>query len=277
MILEQFIDLALKEDVRDGDHTSLACIPEDATGRAKLLVKDNGILAGVDLAKRIFKYIDQELSVEVLLQDGTRVEEGNIAFYVSGSSRSILKAERLVLNLMQRMSGIATKTRMVADQLEGLKTKVLDTRKTTPLIRFLEKEAVRIGGGVNHRFGLYDMIMIKDNHIDYAGGIQQAIDAANSYLTSNELHLKIEIEARSLNEVDQILEIGKVDRIMLDNFDYDTLKEAVSMINGKYETEASGGITLETARAYAECGVDYISMGAITHTVDNFDLSLKAI
>lgn len=277
MILEQFIDLALKEDVRDGDHTSLACIPEDATGRAKLLVKDNGILAGVDLAKRIFKYIDEELSVEVLLEDGTRVEEGNIAFYVSGSSRSILKAERLVLNLMQRMSGIATKTRMVADQLEGLKTKVLDTRKTTPLIRVLEKEAVRIGGGVNHRFGLYDMIMIKDNHIDYAGGIQQAIDAANSYLASNELHLKIEIEARSLNEVDQILEIGKVDRIMLDNFDYDTLKEAVSMINGKYETEASGGITLETARAYAECGVDYISMGAITHTVDNFDLSLKAV
>lgn len=277
MILEQFIDLALKEDVRDGDHTSLACIPEDATGRAKLLVKDNGILAGVDLAKRIFKYIDEELSVEVLLQDGTRVEEGNIAFYVSGSSRSILKAERLVLNLMQRMSGIATKTRMVADQLEGLKTKVLDTRKTTPLIRFLEKEAVRIGGGVNHRYGLYDMIMIKDNHIDYAGGIQQAIDAANSYLASNELHLKIEIEARSLNEVDQILEIGKVDRIMLDNFDYDTLKEAVAMINGKYETEASGGITLETARAYAECGVDYISMGAITHTVDNFDLSLKAV
>lgn len=277
MILEQFIDLALKEDVRDGDHTSLACIPEDATGRAKLLVKDNGILAGVDLAKRIFKYIDAELSVEVLLHDGTRVEEGNIAFYVSGSSRSILKAERLVLNLMQRMSGIATKTRMVADQLEGLKTKVLDTRKTTPLIRFLEKEAVRIGGGVNHRFGLYDMIMIKDNHIDYAGGIQQAIEAANSYLASNELHLKIEIEARSLNEVDQILEIGKVDRIMLDNFDYDTLKEAVSMINGKYETEASGGITLETARAYAQCGVDYISMGAITHTVDNFDLSLKAV
>lgn len=277
MILEQFIDLALEEDVRDGDHTSLACIPEDATGRAKLLVKDNGILAGVDLAKRIFKYIDEGLTVEVLLQDGTRVEEGNIAFYVSGSSRSILKAERLVLNLMQRMSGIATKTRKVADQLDGLKTKVLDTRKTTPLIRFIEKEAVRIGGGANHRFGLYDMIMIKDNHIDYAGGIQKAIEAANLYLSSKELHLKIEIEARSLSEVDQILEVGKVDRIMLDNFDYDSLREAVTKIAGKYETEASGGITLATAREYAECGVDYISMGSITHTVDNFDLSLKAV
>ena len=277
MTTEHFIENALREDLGDGDHTSLACIPSDATGKAKLLVKDTGVLAGVRLAKKVFNYVDDTLDFQELIGDGTRVEPGNIAFYVSGSSQSILKAERLVLNCMQRMSGVATQTRQVVDSLEGLHTRVLDTRKTTPGMRALEKEAVKIGGGTNHRFGLYDMMMIKDNHIDYAGGIRAAIEAAQQYNTATGKHLKIEIEARDMLEVEEILAVGGVHRIMLDNFDHDTLRKAVERIGDDYETEASGGITLETARSYAECGVDFVSMGSLTHTVDNFDLSLKAI
>lgn len=277
MTLEQFVQLAFEEDVKDGDHTSQACIPENAKGRAKLLVKDEGIIAGISIAEKLFALVDPDINFEQHLNDGDKVKFGDIAFHISGSSRSILTGERLVLNVMQRMSGVATKTNQVAQRLQGLKTKVLDTRKTTPLLRFLEKEAVRIGGGTNHRFGLYDMMMIKDNHIDYAGGIKQAIDAANSYQRENSLSLKIEIEARNLNEVKEILSIGKVDRIMLDNFSYDDLRQAVELIGDKFETEASGGITFNTAREFAECGVDYISMGAITHTIKNFDLSLKAV
>ncbi len=277
MNLETFVKLAIEEDIKDGDHTSLACIPADAEGKAKLLVKDNGIIAGIRVAEKIFAEMDPELEFQKLIDDGTPVAFGNIAFYISGSSRSILAAERLVLNVMQRMSAIATKAHEISDQLKDLKTKVLDTRKTTPLLRFLEKEAVRIGGGHNHRFGLYDMMMIKDNHIDYAGGIKEAIEAANQYNRDNDKHLKIEIEARDLNELDQILAVGNVHRIMLDNFDHKELRKAVELIGDDYETEASGGITKDTVRSYAECGVDYVSMGALTHSVNCFDLSLKAI
>ena len=277
MNLDKFIDLALEEDLGDGDHTSLACIPSDAEGKAKLLVKDNGILAGVEVARAVFSKVDPELCFQVLIEDGTKVEYGNIAFYVSGSSQSILKGERLALNLMQRMSGIATFTNTVANKLDGLKTKVLDTRKTTPNLRSFEKEAVKIGGGTNHRFGLYDMMMIKDNHIDYAGGIKEAIEAAVNYNKESGKFLKIEIEARDLKEVETILSVGQVDRIMLDNFNYEDMRTAVKMIGDDYETEASGGINLDTVRLYAECGVDYVSMGALTHTVKNFDLSLKAV
>ena len=277
MNLDKFIDLALEEDLGDGDHTSLACIPADAEGKAKLLVKDNGILAGVEVARAVFTKVDPELCFQVLIEDGTAVEFGNIAFYVSGSSQSILKGERLALNLMQRMSGIATFTNTVANKLDGLKTKVLDTRKTTPNLRSFEKEAVKIGGGTNHRFGLYDMMMIKDNHIDYAGGIKEAIEAAVKYNKETGKFLKIEIEARDLKEVETILSVGQVDRIMLDNFNYEDMRTAVKIIGDDYETEASGGINLDTVRLYAECGVDYVSMGALTHTVKNFDLSLKAV
>ncbi len=278
---EKEIDLiitnALREDVGDGDHSSLACIPANATGKAKLLVKDTGILAGVDFALNVFEKVDPNLKTEVLIKDGSRINPRNIAFYLEGNSQSILKAERLVLNAMQRMSAIATKTRQFADKLKGTKTKILDTRKTTPGIRALEKWAVKIGGGENHRFGLYDMIMLKDNHIDFAGGITKAIQKTKKYLKTNDLDLKIIVEARDLNEIKEILESEGVYRILIDNFNYDDTRTAVELINGKCQTESSGGITLETARQYAECGVDYISSGALTHSVYNKDLSLKAI
>lgn len=273
----EFIELAIKEDIKDGDHSSLACIPKGEKGSAKLLVKEEGVLAGVELAKSIFTYFDKEATLEVFMQDGEEMKYGDVAFHVHGDVHAILMAERLVLNCMQRMSAIATRTKQVADTLEGLKTKVLDTRKTTPLLRFIEKWAVRIGGGTNHRFGLYDMIMLKDNHIDYAGGIEKAIVKTNQYLKANNKSLKIEVETRNIKEVKEVLAVGNVDRIMLDNFSYEDIKEAVKLIDGRYETEASGGITLKTARNYAECGVDFVSMGALTHSVNNLDLSLKAI
>ncbi len=276
MTIDDFIRNAVAEDVGEGDHTANACIPENALGRAQMLIKEDGILAGTIIAEQIFYFIDPSLQVQILMEDGSRVSTGDIVMKVSGKARSILRGERLALNCMQRMSGIASHTRRVVDQLEGLHTQVLDTRKTTPGLRFMEKLAVKIGGGVNHRFGLYDMMMIKDNHIDYAGGIRQAIEAANQYRENQNLEVNLEIEARSLEELDKILEIGGVDRIMLDNFSYADLREAVKRIAGRYETEASGGITLDTARAYAECGVDYLSMGALTHSVKSLDISLKA-
>ena len=276
-LIHQFINNALSEDVGDGDHTSLSTIPADATGKAKLLVKDEGILAGVELAAEIFHVVDPNLKLNVFLQDGAPVKYKDIAFEVEGNSRSILIAERLVLNCMQRMSGIATKTRQTVDLLKGTNTKVLDTRKTTPGLRYLEKWAVRIGGGVNHRFGLYDMILIKDNHVDYAGGIRQAIESANQYLTDNGKKLAIEIEVRNLDELEQVLQTGRVNRILLDNFNFDDLREAVGIIQGRYITEASGGITIDNIREYADCGVDYISVGALTHSVKSLDLSLKAV
>jgi nicotinate-nucleotide pyrophosphorylase (carboxylating) len=275
--LREFILKSLAEDIGDGDHSSFSCIPADASGKAKLLIKENGILAGVRIAGKIFAVIDEHLHFEVILQDGTAVLPGDIAFYLSGPQQSILKSERLVLNIMQRMSGIATNTHKYASKLEGLETRILDTRKTTPGVRFLEKEAVRIGGGMNHRMGLYDMIMLKDNHIDFAGGIDKAIFKTQDYLRKNNLTLKIEIEARNINEVRQILKTGGIDRIMLDNFSISDTLEAVKEISGRYETESSGGITLETIRAYAECGVDFISVGALTHNVNSLDMSLKAI
>jgi len=275
--LDIIIANAIREDIGEGDHSSLACIPPEATGVAQLLVKDQGILAGVDFARLVFQKIDPELKMDLFIPDGKLVQYGDIAFKVSGRSQSILKAERLVLNAMQRMSAIATKTNQYVKILEGLNTKILDTRKTTPGIRALEKWAVRIGGGNNHRFGLYDMIMLKDNHIDFAGGIEQAILKTNDYLKRNNLDLKIEIETRNLDEVAEVLHTGQVHRIMLDNFNFDDLRQAVKLIAGRFETEASGGITEETLRQYAECGVDYISSGALTHSVSNMDLSLKAI
>ncbi|MDX1752980.1 MAG: carboxylating nicotinate-nucleotide diphosphorylase [Salinimicrobium sediminis] len=275
--IEIIIENALREDVGDGDHSSLACIPADARGKAKLLVKDTGILAGVEFARRVFEKVDPQLMIEVQMEDGSRIKPRDIVFYVEGASRSILKAERLVLNAMQRMSAIATKTRTFVDKLEGTNTHILDTRKTTPGIRALEKWAVKIGGGENHRFGLFDMIMLKDNHIDYAGGIDTAITKTKTYLKENNMDLKIIVEARNLNEIKQILKAGGVNRILLDNFNYDETKEAVALINGRCETESSGGITPETARKYAECGVDFISSGALTHSVYNLDLSLKAV
>ena len=275
--LNEFIERALHEDVKDGDHTSLACIPADAMGKAHLLVKENGILAGMDLAALIFQKVDERIVMNPLLKDGDPIAIGDIAFTIEGPANSLLTAERLVLNCMQRMSGIATKTHEINKLIEGTKAKVLDTRKTTPGVRLLEKWAVKIGGGTNHRFGLYDMMMIKDNHIDFAGGIKQAIEKAVSYQESKGLSLKIEVEARNLKEVEEILAVGHIHRIMLDNFSYKDTRIAVEMINGKYETEASGGITEETIRAHAECGVDFISVGALTHSVTSLDLSLKAI
>ena len=271
----KFIDAAIEEDIREGDHTSLACIPREQTGRAHLLVKDPGILAGVDLAKEIFYRIDPEIILDIHLTDGAEVKPGDIAFHVSGPTRSILLAERLVLNLMQRMSGIATTTNQYVKAVEGTGTQVLDTRKTTPLLRQFEKWAVRIGGGTNHRFGLYDMIMIKDNHITSSGGVQQAIESVAAYQERKDLKLKVEIEAASLDDVRTILDIGQVDRIMLDNFTPEEAAEAVELIDGKYETEISGGITLDTIRDYAKAGADYISVGALTHSVKSLDLSLK--
>jgi nicotinate-nucleotide pyrophosphorylase (carboxylating) len=274
--LDLIIKNAIREDVGDGDHSSLACIPTNATGKAKLLVKDEGIIAGVDFAKMIFHYVDQSLKIETFINDGTPVKYGDVVFHVSGSSQSILKAERLVLNSMQRMSAIATKTKSFVDLLEGTTTKVLDTRKTTPGIRAIEKWAVKIGGGENHRFALYDMIMLKDNHIDFAGGIPQAIQKTKEYLEATNRDLKIIVEARNLDEVTQILTAGGVYRILLDNFDYETTKDAVKLIDDQCLTESSGNINEKTIRNYAECGVNYISSGALTHSIYNLDLSLKA-
>ncbi|MDC7998161.1 carboxylating nicotinate-nucleotide diphosphorylase [Gilvibacter sediminis] len=275
--IDLIIANAIREDVGDGDHSSLACIPYDATGKARLLVKDEGILAGVEFAKKVFEFVDPGLEIDVRITDGTPVKYGDEAFYVIGNSQSILKAERLVLNAMQRMSAIATKTNEYVKLLEGTGTKILDTRKTTPGIRALEKWAVKIGGGENHRFALYDMIMLKDNHIDFCGGIAKAIEVTKQYLKENRLDLKIIVEARSLDEIAQILEHEGVYRILIDNFNYEDTRKAVAVIGDKCLTESSGGITLETVRAYAECGVDYISSGALTHSVHNLDLSLKAI
>jgi len=276
-LIDEFIVNSLKEDVGDGDHTSLATIPGGTKGKAKLLVKDEGVLAGVELAQEIFYIIDPELKLDIFLTDGAAVKYGDIAFEVQGDVQSILKAERLVLNCMQRMSGIATNTRKIADMLKDTKTRVLDTRKTTPGLRYLEKWAVRIGGGVNHRFGLYDMILIKDNHVDYSGGIKNAIENANRYIVSNNKNLEIEIEVRNLDELGEVLEAGKINRILLDNFDLRDLKEAVHIIKGRYITEASGGITIDNIMQYAACGVDYISVGTLTHSVRSLDLSLKAV
>jgi nicotinate-nucleotide pyrophosphorylase (carboxylating) len=276
-ILREFIIRCLAEDIGDGDHTSLACIPEDKEGKAKLLIKEKGILAGNRVAKELFTIIDKDLQFNLILEDGTHVVPGDIAFYISGRQQSILKSERLVLNIMQRMSGIATSTNEYITRLNGLKTRILDTRKTTPGFRFLEKEAVKIGGGTNHRMGLYDMIMLKDNHIDFSGGIENAIVKTRDYLNKNNLKLKVEIEARNIADVRKILSFGGVDRIMLDNFSVEDTLIAVKEISGRYETESSGGIDLSTVRSYAECGVDYISVGALTHHVKSLDMSLKAI
>ncbi len=276
-LINQFIDLALAEDVGDGDHTSLATIPASAKGKAKLLVKEAGILAGVELALQIFAKVDARLKTEVLLQDGAAINAGDIVFYVEGSAQSILKAERLVLNCMQRMSGIATKTHQIVALVKGTGVKLLDTRKTTPGLRYLEKWAVRIGGGVNHRFGLYDMILIKDNHVDYAGGIKQAIKTARQYLQDQHKNLQIEIEVRNMDELQQVIDEGGADRILLDNFTPDQLKEAVKLLDHQYITEASGGITSDNIAEYAKTGVDYISSGALTHSVKSLDLSLKAV
>lgn len=275
--LQLIIANAIREDVGDGDHSSLACIPTNATGKAKLLVKDDGILAGVEFAKMVFNYVDADMEVEVLIEDGSPVKYGDIAFYVTGKSQSILQAERVVLNCMQRMSAIATKTRYFVDLVEGTKAKVLDTRKTTPGIRAIEKWAVKIGGGENHRFALYDMIMLKDNHIDFAGGITQAIDQTKAYLKQNNKDLKIVVEARDLDEIKEILQNDGVYQILIDNFNYDDTRKAVKMINGKCFAESSGNINEKTIRHYAECGVDFISSGALTHSVYNMDLSLKAV
>ena len=275
--LHNFIKNALIEDVGDGDHSSLGCIPKDTTSKAHLLVKDKGIIAGIELAKMIFKEVDSTLKMTTKLQDGDKVSFGDVAFIVEGNSISILTAERLVLNCMQHMSAIATKTNYLNSLIAHTKCKLLDTRKTTPLNRTIEKWAVKIGGGCNHRFGLYDMIMIKDNHIDFAGGIPQAISKIKQYLKNNNKKLEIIVEARNLDEVNQILHQGGVKRILLDNFDYETTKKAVAIIGGKCQSESSGGITEENIAEYAKCGGDFISVGALTHSVLNFDLSLKAI
>ncbi|MGA9650409.1 carboxylating nicotinate-nucleotide diphosphorylase [Pedobacter sp.] len=275
-LISQFIKNALAEDVGDGDHTSLSTIPAGTKGKAKLIIKEDGILAGIELALAIFEEVDSNLKVDVLIHDGADVKIGDIALTVEGSTHSILIAERLVLNCMQRMSGIATKTNRIVSLLKDTKTKLLDTRKTTPGLRYLEKWAVRIGGGVNHRIGLYDMILIKDNHVDYAGGIENAINAARKYLVEKNKSLQIEIEVRNIGELNEVIEAGGANRIMLDNFNYTDLKAAVQLIDGRFITEASGGITEENVSEYAACGVDYISMGALTHSVKSLDMSLKA-
>ncbi|MBR3114536.1 MAG: carboxylating nicotinate-nucleotide diphosphorylase [Bacteroidaceae bacterium] len=274
---ERLIDLAFAEDIGDGDHTTLCCIPEDAVGAQKLLVKEEGILAGVEVAKRIFRRFDLGLQMEQLLSDGAHVKPGDIAFIVRGSVRSLLQTERLMLNVMQRMSGIATVTARYMKELEGTGCKVLDTRKTTPGMRILEKEAVRIGGGMNHRIGLFDMILLKDNHVDFAGGIKAALDRSHAYLKEKGMNLKIEIEVRNFDELQQALDHGGADRIMLDNFSVADTRKAVEIINHRCEVESSGGITLATIRQYALCGVDFISVGALTHSVKSLDLSFKAL
>lgn len=273
---ERLIDLAFAEDIGDGDHTTLCCIPEDAMGKSHLLIKDNGILAGVEIAKKVFNRFDPTMSVEVLINDGEPVKVGDIAMVVTGKVRSLLQTERLMLNIMQRMSGIATMTNKYVKRIEGTNTHILDTRKTTPGMRILEKQAVRIGGGMNHRIGLFDMILLKDNHIDFAGGIENAINRCHEYLKEKNLDLKIEIEVRSFDELNQVISHGGVNRIMLDNFSVEDTKKAVEIINGRYETESSGGITYDTIRSYAECGVDFISVGALTHSVKCLDMSFKA-
>lgn len=277
MTIDEFIISALAEDVGNGDHTALACIDSESNGKAKLIVKDNGIAAGIELAQHIFKIVDPSLVFEKYIDDGMPIKYGDIAFQISGHDQKILTAERLVLNCMQRMCAIATLTHKFVEEVKSTNAKILDTRKTTPLCRAIEKWAVRIGGGYNHRFGLYDMIMIKDNHIDFCGGISQAIEKTHEYLKKHHLNLKIEVETRSLQEVKEVLAIGAIDRIMLDNFSPEMMKEAVALINNKYETEASGGIKLSNVRTYALTGVDYISVGALTHSVSSLDLSLKAI
>jgi nicotinate-nucleotide pyrophosphorylase (carboxylating) len=274
---EQLINLWFAEDIGDGDHTTLSCIPATAIGKSQLIVKENGVLAGVEVARKIFKAFDPELIMTEFIADGTEVKVGDVAFVVEGRIQSLLQTERLMLNVMQRMSGVATRTRQYVKMLEGTNTRVLDTRKTTPGLRLLEKEAVKIGGGVNHRIGLYDMILLKDNHVDFAGGIDKAILRAQNYLKEKGKDLKIEIEVRSFDELAQVMAIGGVDRIMLDNFSVENTRKAVEIIAGKFETESSGGITFETLRQYAECGVDYISVGALTHSVKSLDLSFKAL
>lgn len=276
-LINDLIRLAFAEDIGDGDHTTLCSIPESAQGKAQLIIKEKGVLAGMEIAKKIFHTFDKDMKIDVFIKDGTEVNPGDVAFIVEGKVQSLLQTERLVLNVMQRMSGIATTTRKYVKQLEGTKTKVLDTRKTTPGMRMLEKEAVKIGGGKNHRIGLFDMILLKDNHIDFAGGIENAIKGAQKYIKEKNKNLKIEIEVRNLAELDEVLKIGGIDIIMFDNFSTENTREAVKRIAGKYETESSGGITFDTLRDYAECGVDYISVGALTHSVKSLDMSLKAI
>lgn len=272
-----FLQRAFAEDIGDGDHTTLSSIPVDAMGKSRLIIKEAGVVAGVEVAKEVFNFFDPELKVEVFIQDGSEVKPGDIVFEVEGKIHSLLQTERLMLNIMQRMSGVATTTRKYVKELEGTSTRVLDTRKTTPGMRLLEKEAVKLGGGVNHRIGLYDMILLKDNHVDFAGGIENAIKRANDYLKEKGKDLKIEIEVRNFDELERVLKHGGVHRIMLDNFNIENTKEAVNRIKGKYETESSGGITFSNLRQYAECGVDYISVGALTHSVKSLDISFKAV
>jgi nicotinate-nucleotide pyrophosphorylase (carboxylating) len=275
--IDEIIVKALREDIGEGDHTSLSTIPANSMGKARLLIKEDGVLAGVDIARKVFYHTDDRIVMQQFIGDGSRVKKGDVAFEVSGPSIDLLTAERTALNFMQRMSGIATQTRQMVDAIDGLPTKILDTRKTTPLLREFEKMAVRMGGGFNHRFGLFDMILIKDNHVDFAGGIAKAIKACHEYMHHKGLQLRIEIETRNLDEVRQVMEYGGVNRIMLDNFSFEMLRQAVAIIAGNYETEASGGINLQTIRQYAECGVDFISVGSLTHHISSLDMSLKAV
>ena len=271
------IDLSFSEDIGDGDHTTLCCVPEDAMGQSQLLIKEEGILAGIRIAKEVFHRFDPTMEVEVFIEDGTRVKPGDVAMIVTGKVRSLLQTERLMLNIMQRMSGIATMTAKYVEKLEGTGTRVLDTRKTTPGMRMLEKEAVKIGGGTNHRIGLFDMILLKDNHVDFCGGIKNALDRCAQYQKEKGLNLKVEIEVRTFDEIEQVMQHGGADRIMLDNFSVENTKKAVEIINHKFEVESSGGITFDTLRDYAECGVDFISVGALTHSVMGLDISFKAV
>lgn len=273
---ERLIDLSFAEDIGDGDHTTLCCIPSDAMGKSQLIIKEDGVLAGIEVAKKVFKCFDPEMHVEVFINDGAKVKKGDVAMIVTGRVRSLLQTERLMLNIMQRMSGIATMTSKYVERLEGTKTRVLDTRKTTPGMRMLEKQAVKIGGGCNHRIGLFDMILLKDNHVDFAGGIANAINRCHEYLKEKGLDLKIEIEVRNFDELQQVIDCGGINRIMLDNFSVTDTKKAVEIIDGKFEVESSGGITFDTLRDYAECGVDFISVGALTHSVMGLDMSFKA-
>lgn len=275
-LIDELIDLAFAEDIGDGDATTLCCIPATEVGRSRLIIKEEGIIAGVEMARRVFEKFDPELKMTTYINDGAQVKPGDVAFVVEGKVQSLLQTERLMLNIMQRMSGIATTTARYQAKLDGLKTRVLDTRKTTPGMRIMEKEAVRIGGGCNHRIGLFDMILLKDNHVDFAGGIENAISNANKWCAENGKNLKIEIEVRNLDELGQVLDYGHVDRIMLDNFTPELTRKAVEMIDGRFETESSGGITIDTLRSYGECGVDYISVGALTHSVKSLDMSFKA-